>query len=111
MNERRNKGIHKYRESKTSIDEGTFAVFNRFREKSKLPLQKMVGNKIYDGLHELVKNGKIKRIRKLLNKVSHPPVDLRTEKEFLIGQRYTLPAYAAMKKLFNSFLDIKQIKI
>ena len=24
MNERRNKGLHKYRESKTSIDEGTF---------------------------------------------------------------------------------------
>ena len=82
MKESRNKGLHKYRESKTSIDEGTFAVFNRFRDKSKLPLQKMVGKKIYDGLHKLVKDGEIKKVRKLLNKVSHPPVDLRTEKEF-----------------------------
>ena len=82
MNPYRTKGQHKYRESKTSIDEGTFAVFNRFRDDSKLPLQKMVGKKIYEGLHELVKDGKIKKIRKLLNKVGHPPVDLRTDKEF-----------------------------
>ena len=42
----RNKGPHLYRESKTSIDDGTFAVFNRFRDKTQLPLQKMVGKTI-----------------------------------------------------------------
>ena len=37
MNESRNKGFISIEKVKTSIDEGTFAVFNRFRDKSKLP--------------------------------------------------------------------------
>ena len=82
INAERNKGPHLYRESKTSIDDGTFAVFNRFRDKTQLPLQKMVGKTIYEGLHKLVKDGKIKKIKKLLGKVAHSSVDIRTEKEF-----------------------------
>lgn len=78
----RNKGPHLYREAKTSIDDGTFAVFNRFRDQKKLPLQKMMSNSIYDGLHKLVKDGKLKKIKKLLGKVGHASVDLRTEKQF-----------------------------
>ena len=64
-----------------------------------------------DGLHELVKMEKLKRIRKLLNKVSHPPVDLRTEKEFFNRTALHIACICGHEEAVQLLLDIKQIKI
>ena len=57
-----------YRASKTSIDEGTFAVFNRHRDKSRGPLQKMVDIP-YIGIHAASRDGNVTQVKLFLNKV------------------------------------------
>jgi hypothetical protein len=73
---------HRYRETKTSIDEGTFAVFNRHRDKKKGPLQKMA-DAPYTGIHAAARDGNVKQVKKILNKVGGAiTADLRTPAQF-----------------------------
>jgi hypothetical protein len=76
------KPFHLYRERITSVDNGTFAVVNRFRDPNSLPLQKMIDIP-YQGLHAAARDGNTAAIKKMLNQVGGAVhVDLRTKKQF-----------------------------